>query len=452
MRVSLEHVALPEIGVPDQRPDVPASEATRRVDGLYARASVDWVVVYGDREHGQNLAYLCGFDPRFEEAVLLLGPGDARILLVGNEGVTHAAACTLPVDVVLCQSFSLMGQTRERAPRLRDVLADAGIRMGQTVSVIGWKYLEAFESDRPSAPSFVPAVLVSVLDELTGGSASDGTSLLMHPTTGARTRNTVLEVAQLEWAAARASAAVRRVMLATQPGLSEQECVAAMGYAGEPLSCHVIYASGAGAVDGLRSPTSRRLALGDAVVNAIGYWGGLTCRAGLVQAVPDPAYVQAVVEPYFGAIATWYQTIGIGVSGGAVYAAIDAALADASFGSMLNPGHQIALEEWIHSPIQPGDERPLSSGMAFQCDIIPSPLPPGWLINCEDTIVLADDSLRAELTRDYPDVWRRIEDRRAFMRERLGLVLRPEILPLSNTPAYLPPFWLDPTLVCIADG
>ena len=33
----------------------------------------DHVVVWADREHSANLAYLSGFDPRFEEAVLIVG-------------------------------------------------------------------------------------------------------------------------------------------------------------------------------------------------------------------------------------------------------------------------------------------------------------------------------------------------------------------------------------------
>jgi hypothetical protein len=35
--------------------------------------------------------------------------------------------------------------------------------------------------------------------------------------------------------------------------------------------------------------------------------------------------------------------------------------------------------------------------MALQCDIIPTPLPPGTALNCEDSIVLADAALRDEL-------------------------------------------------------
>jgi hypothetical protein len=36
--------------------------------------------------------------------------------------------------------------------------------------------------------------------------------------------------------------------------------------------------------------------------------------------------------------------------------------------------------------------------------------------------------------------------RRAFMAGVLGIKLKPEVLPLSNLPGYLPPFWLSPGL------
>jgi hypothetical protein len=68
------------------------------------------------------MLFLCGFDPRFEEALLLLGRGGDRLLVVGNEGVIHAVEAGLPIEVVLAQSFSLMGQPRDKTPRLLDVL------------------------------------------------------------------------------------------------------------------------------------------------------------------------------------------------------------------------------------------------------------------------------------------------------------------------------------------
>lgn len=33
-------------------------------------------------------------------------------------------------------------------------------------------------------------------------------------------------------------------------------------------------------------------------------------------------------------------------------------------------------------------------GMAFQCDMIPVPMPEGWVINCEDPVVFAEAELR----------------------------------------------------------
>ena len=37
------------------------------------RAGYDRLVVYADREHSANLSFLTGFDPRFEEALLVVG-------------------------------------------------------------------------------------------------------------------------------------------------------------------------------------------------------------------------------------------------------------------------------------------------------------------------------------------------------------------------------------------
>jgi hypothetical protein len=48
------------------------------------------------------------------------------------------------------------------------------------------------------------------------------------------------------------------------------------------------------------------------------------------------------------------------------------------------------------------------------------------------------------IAQKYPEAWDRIQRRRAFMRDVLGICLKPEVLPFSNIPAYLPPFWLAP--------
>jgi hypothetical protein len=450
MKVVLRAVDLPDFGTAGAQPAVPPDEFVQRTDALRQAAGTDWVCVYGDREHAANLLFLANFDPRFEESVLLLGQGSAT-LLVGNEGLGHAGEARLPVEVVLCQAFSLMGQPRDTAPRLADLLREVGVGPGETVGVVGWKYLEASETDQPGRPAFVPAMLVDAFGA-TGAVVSDVTAALMHPSFGLRGVNSAAQIAAFEWSAARSSAAVLRVVRGTRPGMTELEAASLLGYAGEPLSCHPILASGSGAINGLRSPTSRRLTEGDGISCALGYWGALTCRAGVLGAAVDEEFVERYVAPYFAALVTWYETVGIGVTGGAVHAAVLEALAGAPFRPLLNPGHLISFDEWVHSPIYPGSDLAIGSGMLLQCDVIPAPLPPGRALNCEDGVALADVALRSRLAAEYPEVWARIERRRAFMRESLGVRLAPEVLPLSSAPAYLPPFWLSPDLVCVRAG
>jgi hypothetical protein len=85
--------------------------------------------------------------------------------------------------------------------------------------------------------------------------------------------------------------------------------------------------------------------------------------------------------------------------------------------------------------------------MAFQVDVIPATGTPYFTTNIEDGIALADETLRAELATAYPEAWARIEARRRFMADALGIDLHPDVLPFSNLAAALPPFLLRPDLV-----
>lgn len=82
--------------------------------------------------------------------------------------------------------------------------------------------------------------------------------------------------------------------------------------------------------------------------------------------------------------------------------------------------------------------------MAMQVDVIPATGTDYFTTNIEDGIAFADESLRADLAERYPAAWRRIQLRRQFMSDALGIGLHPDVLPLSNIPAYLPPFLLAP--------
>jgi hypothetical protein len=178
----------------------------------------------------------------------------------------------------------------------------------------------------------------------------------------------------------------------------------------------------------------------------------LNARAGFLvrDAAELPAdaqdYLDRLVKPYFTAIVEWYQMVGIGVKGGELYSIIHRHLGKPFFGVALNPGHLIHLDEWLHSPISQGSKLPLQSGMALQVDVIPATNSPYFTSNIEDGIALADEPLRQEFAERWPEAWSRIQARRAFMTETLGMTLKPEVLPFSNLAAYLPPFLLAPNL------
>jgi hypothetical protein len=454
MHVRLANVEVPGLEVPVQRPPIPASTYERRCRDAYRAAGLDWLVVYADREHSANTMFLAGFDPRFEEALLLLGPKGQKILVCGNESYHYAQRAGLQdFALVLCQTLSLMGQDRSVAPSLEAVLRDAGIGKGQTVGIVGWKYLEADAWELNGASYFVPAMLVSTLQRIVvdAGALSDATSLLMHQTTGLRVVVDADSIAAFEWAAARASTAVWSIVQDVKVGDTELRAAARMGYAGEPLSCHMMFSSsdGTGEVVGLSSPTARVLKRGDGVTTAVGYWGALSSRAGLLDESNDQFLV--VAAGYFKGLVSWYEAVDIGAKGGDVCSAVEETLAQSGLRPALNPGHLVSYDEWSNTPIRPGSTDAIASGMPFQVDIIPVPQRTGHALNCEDSVVFADERLRREIEERYPAVWQRIQKRRAFMRDKIGVDLKPSILPLSNTPLCLPPFWLAPEKLLVAE-
>jgi hypothetical protein len=439
-------IQIPNFSAGIEMPEIPASTYEARCRVAFQRAGRDWLIVYGDREHFANLVFLSGFDPRFEEALLLLGTGGRSVLVVGNECLSYAQeARLLGIEIVLCQSLSLMGQDRSSKPRLVDVLRDVGLRRGQSIGLAGWKYLQPEEWEDKAQPGpFVPAYMVDVLKMIAEdpGAVSDATAVLMHPESGLRATIDADQIAAFEWAAARSSRALWRIIVGLRPGDSELEAVGRMGYAGEPLSVHTMLASGGSGdkIQGLRSPTARRLQQGNGVVAAIGMWGGLSARGGLLAEENDDFLRMAA--GYFEGLMAWYETADIGVEGGCLFDAVATALARRGLRSTLNPGHLTGHDEWVHTPVRPGSAERLTSGMPFQVDIIPAPMPDGWALNCEDAVTLANNELTAELCSRHPAVYNRIYARRAFIRDALGVGLKDSIMPMSAIPLCLPPLWL----------
>ena len=452
----LAEVPLPDFGMPDVMPTIPDDVYRARLEALRVRADeggYDQLVVYADREHSANLAYLTGFDPRFEEAMLIVGTSGDPAILVGNECFGVAGAAPLTMRRHLFQDFSLPGQPRDRSQTLTEILAAEGIRDGSRIGVIGWK--EYADREMIEAPAFV-------VDELRrtnpAGAVDNAAHLLMGAADGLRVINEVEQLAAFEHSACQTSQGVRQLLFGLRTGMRECDAVGLLGWNGTPLSCHLMLSSGDRASLGLLSPSDRRIESGDRFTVAFGIWGALNCRAGFV--VEDAArlprgisdYVERLVGPYFEAVAAWYGALYIGQTGGALHEIIQRHLGDPFFGIFLNPGHQIHLDEWVNSPIAPGSDIELRSGMAFQVDIIPATGTDYFTTNIEDGVALADETLRATFAGKYPAAWERIQARRAFMKDALGIDLHADVLPFSNIPAWLPPFLLRPDRIMTMAG
>ena len=442
-------VTLPDFGMPAAMPAISPEIHARRLDRLRELMEArryERLVVYADREHSANLSYLTGFDPRFEEALLVVAPEAEPAVLVGNECWGMAAAAPLPMRLHRFQDFSLPSQPRDRSRSLAEILGDEGVRPGTRIGAVGWKTYASQQMH--DLPSYLVDALRSLVGE--GGAVENATDLMIDPAGGLRIVNEVEQLAAFEWASCHTSQGVRTLLAGLRPGMTEAEAVALLGWNGWPLSCHLMLTAGERARLGLLSPSDRKIRRGDPFTTAFGIWGALTCRAGF--AVTDAGelpegigdYVDRLVAPYFAAIAEWYGAIRIGQTGGALCEIVERHLGDPFFGIFLNPGHQLHLDEWVNSPIWSGSTIELRSGMAFQVDVIPATGTPYFTTNIEDGIALADASLRAELAERFPDAWARVLRRRAFMADQLGIELHPDVLPFSNLPAVLAPFLLRP--------
>ena len=457
----LETIKIPEFGTPGTELILPPAEYEQRLDATVERMvqrDLDILLVYGDREHFANLAFLTATDPRFEEALLLLDQREGRLLLLGNEDVGYVDPQGPRLEVELFQELSLLGQQRDASRPLRTILADFGVGPGATVGCVGWKYFKGPLVEGGETAIDLPAYIVDLVRELTGKREHvvNATDLFMDAGEGLRIVNSAAQIAQFEYAATRASESVKRVLGALQEGVSERALANQLESDGLPLSCHPMVSTGEKVKRGLSSPSDRRVAMGDPFMVAFGLWGALTCRAGSVANGPKDLgddlceFFPVFAANYFDVVSTWYEQVRAGACGGDVFEAVDRVRDPSLFRFAVNPGHSIHLDEWVNSPFFAGSVVTLRSGMALQMDIIPVSAGPFCCINAEDGIALADAVLRDQLAAAHPECWARISSRREFMGEILRIDIDESVLPLSNTAGFLAPFLLGQDLAFVA--
>ncbi len=459
-RHRLIEIEWPEFGVGACPPSPQSSELEARIDKLRAameQRSLTHVVVYGDREHFANLAYLTGFDPRFEESLLILGKTGTPLILVGNECEAYLGISSLHesgrLRHELFQSFSLLGQPRERSRPLREILAEEGINRTARVGAVGYKYFSDSEHADAGHALDIPSYIADTVRTLAGPeNVYNVTDLLMHPAHGLRATCTPFEIAFLEYSNGQAAESVKRMLFALREGITDHAVAEAGQLNGDPLSCHPTFGTGHKAKYGLCGASGELIRRGQPLAFNVAYWGSNICRAGWIAEsdadLPTAAsdYISSFAGPYFEAMSEWFSLMKPDTPGDEVYRLIQDRLPFDKFGIYLNPGHLIHLDEWMSSPFYAGSEIPVATGMAIQVDVIPQSAR-YFSTRMEDGIVIADGELRVKLKEAFPACYERCQKRGAFMRDVLGIPLPEEALPLSNTCAIVPPFFLRPNTI-----
>lgn len=449
-RYALEPIPLPPT-FPDVASHVMADETLhRRLAAIVQRMKqhqITQLIVYADKEHGSNFEYLAGFIPRFEEALLVVNQQGELAYIMGNENLKLVPFARNPGRCLHAPLFSLPNQPMSGETSLSLLLSQAGIVAGARTGLVGWKLFSPAQQTLFDLPQFICAAAA----DAAGGVSHlvNATGLFISPDEGARCINSADEVAFYEAGANRASTAMLAALNSVTPGVSEKHIGARLNADGQPNSVMTIAATGDRFAKAQLYPSDKTIKVGDKLSLTVGYKGGLSSRTAYAvsQASELPCHVSdwlpRLAIPYYHAVVSWLEQLRIGITGGELYALIEAVFPKAQYGWHLNPGHLVADEEWLCSPIWPDSAITLKSGMLLQIDIIPSVAGYGGC-SIEDTVGLADAALRAQLAAEFPAVWQRMTERKAWLSDVLRLKLADEVILLSNTVGYLRPFLLDP--------
>ena len=406
----------------------------------------DAVVVYADLEHGSNFEYLCGFLPRFEEALLILHANGKAFMVLGNENLNKAGKARIEAVPIHMPHFSLPNQPMQTEKSVAQILASCELEDAEKIGLIGWKNFTSHVEDNHLLFD-LPYFLVEALKTVCGKAQFTNAAYLLIGENGVRTTNNANEFAHYEYGAALAGNCILKTMDRLKVGKTEMEMAETLAADGQRHSVVTIMATGARFEKANLYPGNKQIQCGDKISITTGFKGGLQSRAGYAvecaEQLPEKEqdYLKAVAIPYFQAVKTWLETIKIGINGNDLYEAVETVLPKEEYGWTLNPGHLCADEEWMSSPIYPQSEETLQSGMLFQIDIIPSVNGYGG-VSCESGILLADEQLRKAIAKEYPAVWERIVKRRAYMQEVLGIRIQEDVLPTSMATAYLRPYLL----------
>lgn len=408
----------------------------------------DALVIYADKEHGGNFEYLTGFIPRFEEALLVLDSHGACTLILGNENLKMAKVSRIENQLVHSPLFSLPNQPMDNEARLETIFESIGLAGKNKIGVVGWKMFTTTESDN-SAYFDLPYFIIQALLTSKNQQAvlENAAHLFISGDKGVRTINNANEIAHYEYGANLSSSCMLKTMDAVGLEVTEAMLGNLLTGDGQTNTVVTIAATGQRFEYANVYPTHKKVKLGDPLSLTTAFKGGLSSRTGFVieneSQLPENQkdYLDRVAKPYYKAVATWLETIKIGMAGDELYQTIESVFPKTNYHWHLNPGHLVSDEEWMSSPIYAGSNEKLKSGMILQIDIIPSIA--GYTgVSAEECVALADEKLQHQLQTEYPELWERIAVRKAYIKDVLNIELSEDIIPLSNTVGYLRPFYL----------
>ncbi len=436
-----------------EAPVINASDYKKRINTLLELSKtkkITHIIVYGDREHFSNMFFLTGFDPRFEEAILILRNDEIPTIVVGNEGWDYSNIIPFEIKKELFQSFSLIGQPRGKSKSLKNIFELSGINKNSKIGIIGWKYFSSLDLEDYELcieiPHYLIEVLIGLADRKNIVNVND---FMVSNDYGIRHKLDAKELILHEIAGTKVSKKVFEVINGLTEGISEIEASQYFNIDGDPLSLHPNVNFGTKhCMYGLASPDYyKKLAFGDLIAVGLGYRRGLTHRAGIYArdkkdiSVEMEDITEYLFKPYFKAIVVWYESIFIGATGDEIFNNVKNTLGSLKkYGIVLNLGHQIHTEEWTNSLFYNNSKSKLASGMVIQCDIISSHNNPPGVAHVEDGLILADNDLKKEIQMLAPESWGRIIARRNFMKETIGINLSDEVLPTSDLQGVLFPY------------
>ena len=440
-------------------PEITGDDYQKRIETLWEMPQsqkYSTIIIYGDREHFSNITYFTGYDPRFEEALLVLKRGERPAMLVGNEGMGYARKIPYDIELILYQTFGLMGQPNDNSETLEKILKEKVGKDNTWIGLIGWKSYKEELFDLDVCVTDVPNYIVETLAAVVGRNIIDNaTDLLMDSGYGLRHHVSAKEIVQFEVQGTKISRGVYHTLKNLKEGMTEIEASALLEIDGEPECTHPNVNFGDENVSlGLSSTTySSKLEYGKSAGVGYGLRGSLVHKSGMyirdLSDLPEDkkAFVEEVAKPYFASVVNWYEMMKIGTTYGEVYDMVENDLGFKKFNIILNPGHLIHTDEWTNSPFEKGNNLQIHSGLVLQCDYSVCFDDPYMPCHIEDGLAIGNEPLQKEIEKISPSCYQRIMKRKKFMKEVLNINLPEEVLPLSDLPGVCFPYMADVSTV-----